>query len=210
MTNLNDKLAGTVLDFTHNHGTDRRIYSPALGERRDLYVYFPPGYHPERSYPAMILMHGIAQDEQFFLRVVGKFDSAMACGALPPFIIAAPDGSIQGRPAALKAASFYLNTNAGRFEDYIVCDIWGFVRITFPFARNANSIFSAAVLQEGSGRIISDSSIATNSKCSQVSCRRSTSVIKTVMENISPVSIPLARLFASVCGRGSPWPSFTG
>lgn len=135
LTKANAKLHGTVLDFTHNHGADHRIYSPALGERRDLYVYLPPGFDPCRSYPAMILMHGIAQDEQFFLRAVGDFDTAMACGDLPPFIIAAPDGSITGRPALLKGASFYLNTNAGRFEDFIVCDVWEFVRRNFPVRR---------------------------------------------------------------------------
>jgi S-formylglutathione hydrolase FrmB len=128
---LNGTLQGAVLDYTHNHGADRRIYSPALGERRDLYVYLPPGYDPARAYPAMIFMHGIAQDEQFFLRVAPEFDTAMACGQLPPFIIVAPDGSIRGEPKLLRGASFYLNSNAGRFEDWIVCDAWNFLRANF-------------------------------------------------------------------------------
>jgi S-formylglutathione hydrolase FrmB len=131
LENLNGTLQGTVLDFTHNHGADHRIYSPSLGERRDMYVYLPPGFDPCRSYPAMIVMHGIAQDEQFFLRVAPEFDAAMACGQLPPFIIAAPDGSIRGKPSILKGASFYLNTKAGRFEDWIVCDVWSFLRTNF-------------------------------------------------------------------------------
>jgi hypothetical protein len=132
LTKLNDRLQGTVLDFTHNHGADRRLYSPSLDERRDLYIYLPPGYDPGRRYPAMILMHGIAQDEQSFLRAAEDFDRAMVCGRLPPFIIAVPDGSLPGRPTFLDGASFYLNSKAGRFEDYIVCDIWGFLRSNFP------------------------------------------------------------------------------
>jgi S-formylglutathione hydrolase FrmB len=132
LNKLNQKLHGTVLDFTHNHGADRRIYSPSLGERRDLYVYLPPGYDPNRSYPAMILLHGVAQDEQFFLGAAQLFDQAMTCGTLPPFIIAVPDGSISGRPKLIDGASFYLNSNAGRFEDWIVCDVWGFIRSNFP------------------------------------------------------------------------------
>src|SRR5438445_9795425 len=36
VTKLNAKLTGRVLDYTANHGTDRRIWSPALGEKRDL------------------------------------------------------------------------------------------------------------------------------------------------------------------------------
>ena len=132
MTHLNDRLRGSVLDFTHNHGADRRFWSPALDERRDLYVYLPPCFDPARAYPAMVLLHGIAQDEQFFLRVVEDFDRAMACGQLPPFIIAAPDGSIRGGPKLLSGSSFYLNTNAGRFEDFIVCDVWQFLQTNFP------------------------------------------------------------------------------
>lgn len=132
LTQVNDRLCGSVLDFTHNHGADRRICSKALDERRDMYVYLPPGFDPGRAYPAMILMHGIGQDEQFFLEVVGDFDRAMACGRLPPLIIAAPDGSIRGEPKVLKGTSFYLNTNAGRFEDFIVCDVWGFLQTNFP------------------------------------------------------------------------------
>jgi S-formylglutathione hydrolase FrmB len=132
LEHLNAQLHGSLLDFTRNHGADRRIYSPALGERRDLYVYLPPGFDPNRAYPAMILMHGLAQDEQFFLRVAPEFDAAMACGQLPPFIIVAPDGSIRGKPSILRGASFYLNTNAGRFEDWIVCDVWNFLRTNFP------------------------------------------------------------------------------
>jgi hypothetical protein len=132
LNKLNRRLCGTVLDFTHNHGADRRIYSPTLGERRDLYVYLPPGFDPNRAYPAMILMHGVAQDEQFFLRAAELFDRAMVCGELPPFVIAVPDASIRGNAKMLGGASFYLNTEAGRFEDYIVCDVWNFIRSNFP------------------------------------------------------------------------------
>ena len=37
-------------------------------------------------------------------------------GRLPPMIIAAPDGTIQGR-AAINAGSFYINSEAGRYGD---------------------------------------------------------------------------------------------
>jgi S-formylglutathione hydrolase FrmB len=129
---LNARLRGTILDYTHNHGADRRICSHALHERRDMYVYLPPGYDPHRSYPAMIAMHGLAQDEQFFLRGAEYFDRAMACGDLPPFIIAAPDASLSGHSTLLSGNSFYLNTEAGRFEDFIICDVWQFLLANFP------------------------------------------------------------------------------
>src|SRR5207249_1212566 len=120
---VNGRIQGQVLDFTHNHGADRRIYSPALDARRDLYGYLPPGFDPARQYPLMLVLHGIAQDEQFFLKVFEDLDCAICCGQLPPMIIAAPDGSLHGSPSLLQPGSFYLNTRAGRFADYITQDV---------------------------------------------------------------------------------------
>src|SRR5262245_30345840 len=128
---LNRRLHGKMLDFTFNHGTDNRQYSDALCEKRDLYVYLPPGYDPKLHYPLTIFLHGIGQDEKNFLEFAELFDRAMACGTLTPTIIACPDGSIKGRPALLNAGSFFVNSRAGRFEDYTMQDVWGFVHRTF-------------------------------------------------------------------------------
>ena len=64
---LNRKLHGRVVDFTQNHGTDRRIWSPMLGRPRDLYVYLPPGYDPSVAYPLILFLHGALIDEHYFL-----------------------------------------------------------------------------------------------------------------------------------------------
>jgi S-formylglutathione hydrolase FrmB len=125
-------LCGQVIDFTNNHREDNRIWSAALCQKRDVYVYLPPCFDPSKCYPAMIYLHGIAQDEVGFLRLVPVIDKAMACGHLPPMIIAAPDGTISGMPSITSAGSFYVNTPAGRFEDYVIQDVWPFVRQTFP------------------------------------------------------------------------------
>jgi S-formylglutathione hydrolase FrmB len=130
---VNRKLHGQLLDFTHNHGADRRIWSPALGQRRDLYVYLPPGFNPAQHYPLAIFLHGAAQDEQFFLQAqVEAFDRAIIAGLLPPVIIAAPDGSVYGRATLLKPATFWANSRAGNFEDYVMCDVWNFLMQSFP------------------------------------------------------------------------------
>src|SRR5207249_4246 len=85
LARINRSLCGQVLDFTNNHGKDRRIWSPALNARRDLYVYLPPGYDPCKRYALAIFLHGAAQDEKFFLQdVVKDLDQAIACGQLPP------------------------------------------------------------------------------------------------------------------------------
>jgi S-formylglutathione hydrolase FrmB len=130
---LNQRLHGYVVDHTHNHGCDRRIWSDALQQRRDLYVYLPPGFDPTQTYPVMLYLHGISQDEQYAMRnVIEKFDQAIACGRLPPLIIVSPDGSIQGRPSYINNSSFFLNSRAGDFEDYILADVWNFAVQHYP------------------------------------------------------------------------------
>jgi S-formylglutathione hydrolase FrmB len=124
---VNRRLHGQVVDYTHNHGADRRIWSDALGQKRDLYVYLPPGYDPAQRYPLIIALHGYAQDERAFLKyAVDDFDHAMATGCLPPAIMVAPDGSVEGDGCKTRAGSFFLNSKAGRFEDFVMQDVWNF------------------------------------------------------------------------------------
>src|SRR5215510_16052087 len=105
---LNLQLHGQVLDFSHNHGADRRIWSPALCQYRDLYVYLPPGFDPRLCYPLAMCLHGATQDERFFLgAAVEQFDQAIMCGKLPPVILAVPDGSYHGRRSLCKPATFF-------------------------------------------------------------------------------------------------------
>jgi len=144
----NRRLCGQVIDYTKNHGADRRIWSEALQEKRDLYVYLPPGYDPCKKYPVALWLHTFREDEMGFLEeVVGSFDQAIACGQLPPFIIAVPDGSIKGRRTFLQAGSFFVNSNAGCFEDYVINDVWPFVQANYPVRpeREAHAIMGASM-----------------------------------------------------------------
>ncbi len=157
---LDGRFAGQVLDFTANHGADRRLWSEALGEKRDLYVYLPPGFDPNKRYPFVFWLHGIVQDEKGFLtQGLPEIDAAIACGTLPPAIIAIPDGSVRGRPGYFSANSAFLNTRAGRFEDYLFCDVYAFVAQNFPLRpeRQAHvlagvSIGGAAAFHHGIAR----------------------------------------------------------
>jgi pimeloyl-ACP methyl ester carboxylesterase len=140
---VNRRLCGRIIDHTHNHGADRRIWSAALHERRDLYVYLPPGFDPCRQYPLVLWLHGFMQDEKSFLNQKAEwFDHAIACGQLPPMIIAAPDGSLKGTANIFAAGSFFINSKAGNFEDYIMCDVWNFVVTHYPIRpeREAHAI----------------------------------------------------------------------
>ncbi len=148
LEHVNRDLAGHVVDFTHNHGADRRIWSAALGQRRDLYVYLPPGYDPCRRYPLVICLHGAAQDEQFFLQgQVVPFDRAIADGRMPAVIMAVPDGSLSGRAKLIRPASFWCNSRAGRFEDFVMGDVWQFMHQNFPIApaREAHALVGASM-----------------------------------------------------------------
>ncbi len=127
------RLTGTLVDHTRNHGSDNRIWSPALCQKRDLYVYLPPGYDPSCRYPVMIWLHGIIRDERSSVDgPLRLFDQAMACGKMPPTIIAVPDGTWMGRPSCVGPRVLFLNSNAGNYEDYIVQDVWGFLQAHYP------------------------------------------------------------------------------
>jgi enterochelin esterase-like enzyme len=137
------KIAGEILDYTHNHGEDNRLWSDSLGEKRDMYVYLPPGYDPKNRYPLVIWLHGFAQDEVAFIQhVIVPLDQGIACGKLAPFIMVAPDGSLHGRACLASSASFFINSKAGAFEDYIMRDIWNFMFEQFPIRpeREAHAI----------------------------------------------------------------------
>ena len=123
LEHLNDKIGGRVYDYTDNHGVDRRICSKALDEKRDLYVYVPPGYDGKTQFPFMLWLHGFGHDEKNFLDFVPYLDEGIRTGAFPPMVIVAPDASVKGKPSIFNTGSFYLNSKAGRFEDYIIDDI---------------------------------------------------------------------------------------
>ena len=144
---LAPKLCGTILDFTRNHGADRRIYSPSLKSKRDLYVYLPPGYDGQKQFPFAIMLHGIGHDEHSFLDLAEHFDDEIRHGRLPAMVIAAPDGSIRGRAMLLNNGSFYLNSRAGCFDDYIAYDVWNFMLQNFAIRpeRDAHVIAGASM-----------------------------------------------------------------
>lgn len=144
----NQRLHGQLLDFTHNHGQDRRVWSAALGQKRDLYVYLPPGYDTKKKYPLAIFLHGAGQDERFFLQTqVDRFDSAIRAGLIPPVIVAAPDGSMKGYASAFRPATFFANSRVGNFEDYVMQDVWQFLTTNFSILpdRDAHALLGASM-----------------------------------------------------------------
>lgn len=145
---VNRHLSGRIVDHTSNHGKDNRIWSRALYEKRDLYIYLPPGYEPCQRYPLVLWLHGFGADEKSFVEYVAPMiDQAIVAGKLPPVIVAAPDGSINGEPSLFNAGSFFLNSNAGDFEDFLLQDVWDFVATHYPIRceRGAHVIAGASM-----------------------------------------------------------------
>lgn len=145
---LNRRIVGHVDDYTANHGHDNRIWSKALKQRRDLYVYTPPCFNKGHHYPIMLYLHAFSYDEQSFLRdVVPMLDDAIAKGCLPPLIVAAPDGSFFGEPCFCHPGSFFINSRAGDFEDFVLQDVWDFVVNRYPVSsdRKAHVLAGASM-----------------------------------------------------------------
>jgi S-formylglutathione hydrolase FrmB len=147
---LNHRLHGHVEDHTHHHKADNRIWSNALCEKRDIYVYLPPCYDPSRQYPIMIWLHGFMQDENDFIDTfVIEFDRAIAAGKIPPMIIAAPDGSSKGRFSLLGANSFFINSDAGNYEDYLIEDVWPWLLTHYPIRPEREAHILAGISMGG-------------------------------------------------------------
>lgn len=129
---INRQLAGQVLDFTDNHLRDNRIWSPSLGRPLDLYVYLPPGYREDRAYRVLYWLHGFTQDENCLIdHIITPIDKAIRAGNMPPVIVVAPDGNLNGKSGFLSPGSFFANTKAGRFEDMLLIDVANFVESRF-------------------------------------------------------------------------------
>jgi S-formylglutathione hydrolase FrmB len=127
---LNRKLCGRIVDRTHNHGADRRIYSTVLGRPRDLYVYLPPGYSDSTAYPLILFLHGADVDEHDFLDPgdLKELDRMMACGEIQPAVVAAPDGTYEGSNRLTSIHSLWVNGLGGRFEDHVVGEVLPFLQ----------------------------------------------------------------------------------
>jgi pimeloyl-ACP methyl ester carboxylesterase len=146
---LGRRLKGRIIDHTGNHSQDNRIWSRSLHQWRDLYIYVPPGFTRTERYPIMIYLHPFAMDERTFLRIVPAIDEAIACGKLSPMIVAAPDGAIDGRGCLEKPGSFFLNSDAGAYEDFVLQDVWDFMIQRYPIRPERNAHVLAGMSMGG-------------------------------------------------------------
>lgn len=131
---LNARLGGVILDFTHNHRADRRIYSAILCGKRDMYIYLPPCFDSQKSYPLIVWLHGALGDEHAFLDVgqIEHLDQMIRCGSFPPAIVVCPDGTCRGENGIRAKHSYFINSPCcGRFEDHVMQEVVPFVATHF-------------------------------------------------------------------------------
>lgn len=145
LVRCNQCMKGKLVDYTHNHGVDNRFPSTILGEKRDLYVYLPPGYDPCKQYPLIVWLHGAFGDEHAFIDG-GRFDELeklMACGKFPHAVMVCPDGTYEGKNQLTSQHSFYINGAGGAYEDFLMLEILPWIESEFNIkqSRESRAIF---------------------------------------------------------------------
>ncbi len=125
-----------------------RLERNALGVPKEFYVYTPPDYRhaPGRRYPVLYLFRGHERewinksedDTRGGRNVIDVYEELLAAGAVGPMLLVFPgissdDGTVPGmltnfkRPDLTTAAGI----GTGRFEDYFVQDVIGYVDANF-------------------------------------------------------------------------------
>ncbi len=94
-------------------------------------------------------MHGFGDDERLLLRLAPKIDEEICQGKLPPVIIAAPDGTFTGEPSCYQPGSFFINSRAGDYEDWVLQDMWDYVCTHYPIRPEREAHVLAGVSMGG-------------------------------------------------------------
>ncbi len=105
------------------HGTVHHHYykSNVVGDKRDFYVYTPPGYDPraKRTYPTLYLLHGFSDDASAWT-AVGRaelvLDNLLAQGKARPMLVVMPLG--YGAPEIVVRTGPGLQDRALRDRNY--------------------------------------------------------------------------------------------
>ena len=80
------------------HGEVKAVQyeSKSLGTRRQMRVYTPPGYSPNRKYPVLYLLHGIGGNDREWTAACHAdhiLDNLLAEGKIEPMVVVFPNGN---------------------------------------------------------------------------------------------------------------------
>jgi enterochelin esterase family protein len=142
-------LKGTVKILNHKSEVLRE--NP-LGDKheRELYVYLPPQYDGEKSFPSVYCLTGftgrgkmLLNDSAFSPNLAERMDRLIDAGKIQPMIVVMPDCF------TYYGGSQYINSSAtGNYEDYLIDEILPFVDENF---RTIAGKDSRAVMGKSSG-----------------------------------------------------------
>lgn len=128
-----------------------QFYSAALGEKRQVFLYTPPGFaqSPARRYPVLVLLHGAPGEPLDWLYqgdAHRAIDQAIASGALPPCLIAVPDG----HGPFYKGGSEWADAKGGKcnMETAVVRDLSQFLESRYRASTNP-ALWAIGGLSEG-------------------------------------------------------------
>lgn len=67
-------------------------YSKVIGEKREVYIYTPPGYSKQKKYPMLYLLHGIGCDgsQWISMKADNVLDNVIADGESTPCVVVCP------------------------------------------------------------------------------------------------------------------------
>jgi S-formylglutathione hydrolase FrmB len=115
--------------------------SEILGQDRDIIVFLPAGYEKLLlPLPLVIVFHGyLDQPLHMGAPVIDTFEYAITTGQMPPSILVFPDMSLGGNakdnpatPVDDRLGSWAVNSNRGRYHDYIVDELLPWIRKNYP------------------------------------------------------------------------------
>jgi enterochelin esterase-like enzyme len=91
----------------HGELTAVQYDSKTLGTRRQIRVYLPPGYSPNRRYPVLFLLHGLGWNDLEWTSVRHAdivIDNLIADGKVQPMVMVFPNGDSSMTAADIAAA----------------------------------------------------------------------------------------------------------
>lgn len=117
--------------------------SKALGVRRALQVYTPPGYeHSRKRYPVLYLFHGSGDNEATWVahgRAHWILDNLIAQGRAKPMVVVLLDGhAAQPLPPGTPAGTGDRNRNTTAFQNDLLGDALPLVESTYRVRRDAD------------------------------------------------------------------------
>src|SRR3984893_11654474 len=134
-----------VSDVPHGEVHHHFYKSAVVGDRRDFYVYTPPGYDPrgKQTYPVLYLLHGFSDDASGWT-AVGRahviLDNLIAQGKAKPMLVVMPLG--YGAPEILKLGfGAFHNTelrdrNFAKFRETLLTEVLPEVQASYAVAQD--------------------------------------------------------------------------